>query len=114
MGLAPYGEPRHVEPMHELVRLDGLFELGLDYFTHHEQGLDMTWDEGAPTIGRLFSSRLEEVFGPAREPGAELTRHHEDVAASLQKTLEESYLHLVNRLWEKTRSPNLCLAAGSH
>ena len=30
----------------------------------------MTWDEQTPTIGRIFSDRMVEAFGPAREPGA--------------------------------------------
>ena len=65
--------------------LDGdLFELELDYFVHHEEGVDMTWDEQTPTIGRLFSDRMEAAFGPAREPRTELTELHEDVAAALQ------------------------------
>ena len=36
MGLAPYGEPRFVDQMKELVRLndDGSFELNLRYFRH--------------------------------------------------------------------------------
>src|SRR5947199_2082755 len=56
MGLAPYGEPRRLDAMRELVRLNGsLFELGLDYFTHHHEGVDMTWDEQTPTIGRIYS-----------------------------------------------------------
>src|SRR5206468_2623207 len=33
-------------------------------------------------------------------------------AASLQKMLEEAYLHLVQTLWERTHIPNLCLAGG--
>ena len=41
---------------------------------------------------------MEEAFGPAREPDAELTSLHEDVAASLQAMLEEVYLHLVGAL----------------
>ncbi|MGH3102760.1 MAG: carbamoyltransferase family protein [Gaiellaceae bacterium] len=114
MGLAPYGDPaRHLDAMRELVRLDGpLFELNLDYFTHHDEGVDMTWDAGSPTIGRLFSARLEDALGPAREPRDELTELHENVAASLQAVLEEAYLHLVSTLWERTRIPNLCLAGG--
>ena len=114
MGLAPYGDPaRHLERMRELVHLNGaLFELDLDYFTHHREGVDMTWDSGSPTIGRLFSERMEEAFGPAREPGADLTTLHEDVAASLQAMLEGAYLHLLRGLWESTRIPNLCLAGG--
>src|SRR5207253_9850623 len=51
MGLAPYGDAdRHLTRMHDLVRLNGsLFELGLDYFTHDKEGVDMTWDEQTPS-----------------------------------------------------------------
>src|ERR671938_638100 len=89
-----------------------LFQLGLDYFTHDKEGVDMTWDEQTPTIGQIFSDRMVEAFGPAREPRTELERRHEDVAAGLQAMLEEAYLHLVQELWERTRLPALCLAGG--
>jgi carbamoyltransferase len=113
MGLAPYGTPRFLEEMRLIVRPKGdLFELGLEFFRHDKEGVDMTWDEGTPTIGRLFSEGLEETLGPAREPKAELTSLHEDVAASLQAVLEEIYLHLVRALWERTRIPRICLAGG--
>jgi carbamoyltransferase len=114
MGLAPYGDPEaRLARMRELVRLDGdLFQLGLDYFTHDKEGVDMTWDEQTPTIGRIFSDRMVEAFGPAREPRTELERRHEDVAAGLQAMLEEAYLHLVQALWERTREPAICLAGG--
>ena len=62
----------------------------------------MTWSEGSPTIGRIFSPRLEEVFGPAREPQGELTKHHEDVAGALQAVLEDAYLHVVNEAQRRT------------
>ena len=98
MGLAPYGDPERFLPqMREIVRTDGdVFELDLEYFTHHREGVEMTWDEGSPTIGRIFSERMVEAFGPAREPRAELTERHNDVAAALQARLEEVYLHLVD------------------
>jgi len=113
MGLAPYGDASvHVDAMRDLIRLDDLFELNLDYFTHHTEGVDMTWAEESPTIGRIFSKRLEEVFGPARQPGAEMTKHYEDVAGALQAVLEEAYLHLVRRAHEVTGLTNLCLAGG--
>ena len=113
MGLAPYGTPRFTEELHRLVKPAGeLFELELAYFRHHEDGIEMTWAEGRPTVGRLFSPRLEELLGPAREPDAELTAHHEDVAASLQAVLEEHYLRLAAALWERTKLPRLCLAGG--
>jgi carbamoyltransferase len=113
MGLAPYGDPAaYREQMRELVRLDGLVELNLDYFTHHVEGVDMSWAEGSPTVGRVFSKRLESVFGPAREPRAELTQHHEHVAAAMQDVLEDAYLHLVRDVQRRTGSVNLCLAGG--
>ncbi len=113
MGLAPYGEAGvHRAQMRDLLRLDGLFELNLSYFTHQTQGVDMTWSEGAPTIGRIFSPRLEEVFGPAREPQGELTKHHEDVAGALQAVLEDAYLHVVNEAQRRTGLTDLCLAGG--
>jgi carbamoyltransferase len=113
MGLAPYGTPRHLERMRDLVHLNGrLYELGLDYFTHHREGVDMTWDTHTPAIGRIYSERMVEAFGPAREPRATLEPVHEDVAASLQAMLEEAYLHLVRSLHERTGLRNLCLAGG--
>ena len=114
MGLAPYGDPERFLPkMRELVKLDGDgFELDLDFFVHHKEGVDMTWDEQTPTIGRLFSDRMEQAFGPAREPRTELTKDHEDVAAALQAMLEEAYLHLVRAAHRRTGSKNLCLAGG--
>ncbi len=113
MGLAPYGTPRFLDAMRQVVHAKGqTFELGLDFFRHHKEGVEMTWDEGTPSIGRLFSDRLEELLGPARQPGEALTVLHEDVAASLQAMLEEAYLHLVLALWERTRIPVICLAGG--
>jgi len=113
MGLAPYGTPRYAAKLRELIRLDGpLFELGLDYFTHDKEGVDMNWDSGSPKIGRIYSDQLVELLGPEREPRGEITAHHEDVAASLQVVLEEAYLHLIETLWERTHLPNLCLAGG--
>ncbi len=113
MGLAPYGEPIHADELHRLISLDGpLFELNLDYFVHHVEGVDMTWDGQTPSIGTLYSPRLVELLGPVREKGAPLEKLHEDVAASLQKVLEEAYLHVIRTLHERTGSHALCLAGG--
>jgi carbamoyltransferase len=113
MGLAPYGTPRFTDELHRLVRSAGdLFELDLDYFTHHDHPLELTWAEGTPSVRRLFSPKLEELLGPARGTDDELTAHHEDVAASLQAVLEEHELRLAQALWERTKLPRLCLAGG--
>ncbi|MDQ3688118.1 MAG: carbamoyltransferase, partial [Acidobacteriota bacterium] len=57
MGLAPYGRPRFIEEFRDIIRAEegGRFRLNLDYFRHHAEGVEMTWDEGSPTIGRIFS-----------------------------------------------------------
>jgi carbamoyltransferase len=113
MGLAPYGDPDvYRDRLRQLVKTDDLFQLNLDYFTHHTRGVDMTWAEGSPAIGRIFSKQLETLLGPARVPGGEVTKQHEDVAAALQAVLEEVYLHLVRRAHERTGMTNLCLAGG--
>jgi carbamoyltransferase len=114
MGLAPYGDPeRHLETMRRLATENGaLFELGLDFFVHHREGVDMTWDEQTPTIGRLFSDRLAAELGEPRVPRTALEKEHEDVAGALQAQLERVYLHLVRQAWDVTRIPNLCLAGG--
>jgi carbamoyltransferase len=114
MGLAPYGEPVYADRMRELVHIDddGLFKLGLEYFTHHTRGVEMTWADGSPVIGRIFSQKMEDLLGPARQPGEPVVQHHENVARSLQEVLEEIYLQLVTTLWERTRVPRIALAGG--
>ena len=114
MGLAPYGDPApHIKAMREILQVDGdLFRLGLDYFTHDKEGVDMTWDEGSPQIGRIYSDKLVEALGPARDPRGEITKHYEDVAAAMQRRLEEVYLHVVERLHERTGMRALTLAGG--
>jgi carbamoyltransferase len=114
MGLAPYGTPRHLDAMRRIVRVqrDGTFELDLDYFVVHTTGVSMSWEDGDPVLGRLYSSRLTDLLGPEREPGEPLTADHEDVAASLQAMLEEAYLALVRKVQRETGRTALCLAGG--
>ena len=114
MGLAAYGEPRYGELFERIVRpgrsLD--FALDLRYFIHHRDGAEMTWSEGEPEQSRLFSRHLERALGPARKPGAPVGKRHQDIAATLQWRLEEVLFTILNRLYEKTRIPNLCFAGG--
>jgi carbamoyltransferase len=113
MGLAPYGEPEFAEIIRRLVQPRGdLFELDLDYFTHHKQGIRMTWNDGAPIVAPFHSPLLERELGPMRKKGEEVTRRHENIARSLQVVTEEIVLHLLRRLHAKTRQPNVCLTGG--
>jgi carbamoyltransferase len=113
-GLAPYGTPRYMDEMHQMVRLlpRGAFELNLDYFVHHAQGVDMAWDDGSPTIGTLFSQKVIDLLGPPRDYRGEITRHHADVAASMQAALEEAELHIIRDAYARTGQKALCLAGG--
>jgi carbamoyltransferase len=103
-----------MEQFHDMVSLEseGRFKLNLDYFLHHSEGVEMTWDEGSPTVGRIFSDKLVEVFGPARQKGEPLTERHQDIAASLQQCLEEVAFHVLRHLHERTGSKTLCLSGG--
>jgi len=103
MGLAPYGEPRYAQAILDRLmdlKEDGSFRLDLSYFDYCT-GLRMT--------GRKF----HELFGgPPRAPEEPLTQRHMDLAASVQKVLEEAVLRLTRNLAKETGIPNLCLAGG--
>lgn len=114
MGLAPYGKPTEINKMRQIVRLKpkGRFELDLDYFIHHSDGISMVWENGEPRIGRGFSDKVFEVFGPPRRTDEPIMGHHKDIAASLQEMYEEAFFHLLNHVYGETKNPKLCLAGG--
>ncbi|MFL6194523.1 MAG: carbamoyltransferase [Thermoanaerobaculia bacterium] len=114
MGLAAYGEPTFADKLAKVVpaRPDGTFALDLRYFRHLSEGVDMTWEDGSPELGLIFTPALEELLGPARRPGEELTQRHKDFAASLQKVYEDRFFALVRALQQRTGLKKLALAGG--
>lgn len=114
MGLAPYGSPYCRDEIGKLITLKprGAFELDLEYFTHWNGGAGMTWDDGPPVLGQVFSEKLEELLGPARKADEPVTTRHEAIAASLQSVFEDAYFHVLNGLQEDTGLKTLCLAGG--
>jgi len=114
MGLAPYGDAKHVEALRRVVGLkpDGGFALNLSYFRHHRQRIQFEWEEGSPSFEDLFSPALEELLGPRRAPGDEITARHKDIARSAQAVYEESFFHLLDRLHERTGLTDIALAGG--
>jgi carbamoyltransferase len=52
------------------------------------------------------------ILGDRREPGAEITQHHMDIAAALQATLETVLIHVLTWFKQKTGQNNLCMAGG--
>src|SRR5256884_2812585 len=110
MGLAAYGHPERLDVFRDIVRFDGRsngngFRLGLDYFSHHRTGPEMSWAEAGetPTLGKLFSEGMERRLGPARSADQALEQRHRNLAASLQVRLEEVYLGMLKRLADRTR-----------
>jgi carbamoyltransferase len=114
MGLAPYGQPRFINEFRDIIRTEerGQFRLNLSYFRHHAEGVEMTWDDGSPVIGRIYSDQFVDTFGPERQPGSRITNRDRDIAASLQLRLEEVGFHILNHLHERTGLTDLGLSGG--
>jgi carbamoyltransferase len=114
MGLAPYGEPRYVREIESLVHLrdDGGFELDLSYFRHWNEGVQMTWADGEPKLGPVFTPKLAALLGPMRRRDEPVGAQHEAIAASLQAAHERSSMHVLRHVQKATGRTRLCLAGG--
>jgi carbamoyltransferase len=120
MGMAPYGEPRYLDKVYQVVDVDssGGFALNMDYFSYHYSS------------ERAFNSKFEKLFGKPRVPESDFitrrthprltvetaemqqSQYYADVAASIQKGTEEIMLSMANYLHKETGLRKLCLAGG--
>jgi len=114
MGLAPYGEPKYLEQMRQIVSLqpDGGFRLDLKYFRHHREKITYEWDNGIPVFGSLYSPALSELLGPARQKVEPLEQKHKDIARSVQAMYEEAFFHLLNTLHARHKLDAVAVAGG--
>ena len=120
MGLAAYGQPAYLEAFRDILLFssnggDFGFKLGLDYFTHHKTGPEMSWAESdqTPILGKMFSDNLpRHLSAPARQPDEPLEQRHRNMASTLQARLEEVYLGMLKKLAAKTGAKAVCLAGG--
>ena len=115
MGLAAYGEAEQLEAFRDIVRANGDgFRLGLDYFTHHRSGPEMSWADAdkTPTMSKMFSEAMERRLGPKRNPEEPVEQRHRNLASALQARLEEIYLGMLKKLAERTGLKAVCLAGG--
>jgi carbamoyltransferase len=101
MGLASYGKPKYYKRFKRLIKIkdDGSFQMNMKYFDYRAKS-------------RMWSDDLEELLGKPREPETEITKRHEDIAATLQKVTEEVYFKMANHLYKLTKMKNLCIAGG--
>ncbi len=101
MGLAPYGKPIYLDKFRKVldVKQDGSFALNMDYFVYHYRMA-------------MPSKKFIEEFGPARQKHEEMSERHKDIAASLQKILEETLFTILRNLYATYKCPNLCMAGG--
>ena len=81
MGLAPYGNPQYLDKVAQVLPLKdgGLYHWKSEFF-NFSNGV-VSYPDNLPTVAPLFGSKFEELFGPAREKGDDLTQYHMDLAA---------------------------------
>jgi carbamoyltransferase len=126
MGMAPYGEPKYLDKVWQLMDLgeDGSFHLKMEYFKYPY------------SLRNTYNRNFVKLFGPPREPETHFftkntgfpsyfgerpanyseleaeNQHYADIAASIQKATEEIVLRLARSLQKETGLTDLCLAGG--
>ncbi len=104
MGMAPYGQPKYVDRIRQIVKIhdDGSFWLDMDYFAYHR------------THDTSYSRKFLDLFGQPRSPksGEVLDPYYADMAASIQKVTEEILIKMAKHLRKKTGMRHLCMAGG--
>jgi|FLYN01.1.fsa_nt_gi carbamoyltransferase len=122
MGMAPYGQPRYVDKIYRIFQQsasDGSFHLNMNYFSFHH------------STQHTYNERFLELFGEPRQPGddfftpeidptraaaeratAEKNQYYADIAASIQRVLEEALIAAARYLHQKTGLSKLVMAGG--
>jgi len=103
MGLSPYGNPIYMDRIYNEivdVKPDGSIRLNLSLFDFLG-GMKMT------------NSRFAKLFdGPARKPETPITQREMDIAASIQRVVEDIVLKMAAHVQKETGQKYLCLAGG--
>ena len=60
----------------------------------------------------MTNKKFENLFKGPRKPESDLTQKHMDIAASIQKVIEEIIVKIAKSIREETKEKNLCLAGG--
>jgi carbamoyltransferase len=123
MGMAPYGQPKYLDEVYKLVKLDedGGLTLNMDYFSFHH------------STHSTFNQKFIDLFGPVRAAESEFftckthpakdhpqwndavavqNQKYADIAASIQRVTEEIILKMAQAAHRQTGSKNLVMAGG--
>jgi len=103
MGLAPFGEPIYYDIIKNTlidVKSDGSFRLNMEYFGYMDK-MSMTNDKFYDLFGGL-----------PREPESIITIKEMNIAASIQRVIEERIIDLARYAKKETGANNLVLAGG--
>jgi carbamoyltransferase len=108
MGLAAYGKPKYVDKLKKIINYDekGNFKLNLKFFNFQRNIFNKEVEKV------YFSSALEELIGRSRINNSIMTNYYADIAASVQFIFEDVLLKLLNSLYLKYNTNNLCLSGG--
>jgi len=114
MGLAPYGEPKYLDKLRDVVFLqnDGSYKLNLKYFIFHKEKVDYEWENGSPSVGKLYSDELPNLLGAVRNKDESITQFHKDIASSAQAMFEMALFHMLNSIHARTGLDSICIAGG--
>ena len=103
MGLAPYGRPIFVDTIkNNLINIEdnGFFTLNMKYFCF-------------PYSSYMLTNKFFKLFKTnERTPESNIDQIYLDIAASIQKVVEEIVIKLSSTAVKLTKSSNLCLAGG--
>jgi carbamoyltransferase len=120
MGMAPYGEPRHLDKIEKVIKVypDGSFWLNMDYFSYHHS-VEHTFNRkyvdplGKPRKpeSEFFTTQTNPELAP-NSPGVTESQYYADLAASIQLATEEAILSMAREAYRRSGSKRLCLAGG--
>ena len=111
MGLSPYGDANkkisninksYIELMRDIIQYkDGSkFIINKKWISYHYQR--NTW----------FSKHFFKIFGKPRKYNSKIESHHKNIAAALQKRLEEVVIKILKYQKKKYHVNHLCIAGG--
>ncbi|HHT9119419.1 MAG TPA: carbamoyltransferase family protein [Candidatus Hypogeohydataceae bacterium YC41] len=103
MGMAPYGEPKYLDKVYKLLKVndDGSYWLDMQYFSYHY------------SPDQTFNGNFTKLFGDPKGKQADVVdKYYADIAASIQRVTEEVLLKMTRYLYKETGLKKLCLAGG--